>query len=149
MLATLTKGKGAVEAPNPQLESIPLRSANEDPLYLSGFTPTREPQMTYPSQSQLVRIYLYPYEPPPIVQTSKPVLFKPNSGVNLVNPIIVLDLDDLVEKKKLQKNDTQEKYKLLKERLKAVEGIKHSRKNRCIKIKPRAWPCDSTQIQNS
>ena len=33
MLATLTKGKKNVEAPNPQLVSIPLRRANEDPLH--------------------------------------------------------------------------------------------------------------------
>ena len=51
LLATLTKGKKSVKAPNPQLESIPLRSANEDPLYAPGFMPTCEPQMTYPSQS--------------------------------------------------------------------------------------------------
>ena len=33
MLVTLTKGKKNVKAANPQPESTPLRSTNEDPLY--------------------------------------------------------------------------------------------------------------------
>ena len=43
MLVTLTKRKNNVKVPNPQPESIPLRNANEDPLYALGFMPTREP----------------------------------------------------------------------------------------------------------
>ena len=43
MLVTLTKGKRNVEALNPQPESIPLKSAYEDPLYPSSFTLIREP----------------------------------------------------------------------------------------------------------
>ena len=66
--------------------------------------------MTYPSQSQPVGIYPYPYEPPSIVQTLRPVLFEPNLGVNPVNPILVLDLDDLAKKEKLQQNDAWGKY---------------------------------------
>ena len=77
--------------------------------------------MTYPSQSLPIRIYPYTYEPHPIVQTSVHVLF--NSGVNPINPIVVLDLDDPAEKKKLQQNDAQEKYELLEERLRIVKRI--------------------------
>ena len=51
------------------------------------------------------------------------MFFEPNSGVNLVNPIVVLDLYDPAKKEKLQQNDAQEKYDLLEERLRAVEGI--------------------------
>ena len=36
---------------------------------------------------------------------------------------MVPDLDDLVEKEKLLQNEAQEKYELLEERLRAVEGI--------------------------
>ena len=123
ILITLTKGKRNVEALNSQSESIPLRSVN-DPLYPPGFTATREPQMAYPSQSQPVRMYPYLYVPPSIVQTSEPMMFEqPNSGVNLVNPVVVPDLDDPTEKEKLQQNDAQEKYELLEERLRAIEGI--------------------------
>ena len=122
-MATLTKGKRNVGAPNPQPEPIQLRSANEDPLYPPGFMPTHEPQMTYPSQSQLVRIYPYLYGPPPMVQTLGPMLFRPNPSVKLVNPIMVFDLNNLAEKEKLQQNDTREKYELLEERLRVVERI--------------------------
>ena len=48
---------------------------------------------------------------------------QPNSGVNLVNLVVVPDLDDPTEKEKLQQNDVQEKHELLEERLRAVEGI--------------------------
>ena len=36
---------------------------------------------------------------------------------------MVLDLDDLIEKEKLHQNEAQEKYEILKERLRTVEGI--------------------------
>ena len=57
--------------------------------------------MTYTSQSQPTRIYPYLYGTPPVVQTSGPVLFEPNSSVNPVNPAVVPDIDDPVEKEKL------------------------------------------------
>ena len=68
-------------------------------------------------------MYPYLYGPPPIVQTTRPVLLKPNLGINPVNPLVVPNLDDPAEKEKLQQNDAQEKYDLLEERLRAVEGI--------------------------
>ena len=36
---------------------------------------------------------------------------------------MVLDLHDPTEKKKLHQNEVQEKYELLEERLRAIEGI--------------------------
>ena len=68
-------------------------------------------------------MYPYLYGPPPIVQTTRPVLLKPNLGINPVNPLVVPNLDDPAEKEKLQQNDAQEKYELLEERLRAIEGI--------------------------
>ena len=97
-----------------------IEKSNEDPLYPLGFMPTREPKMTYPSQSQPVGIYSYLYGPPPMVQTSGPVLFKPNPSVNPVNPIVVPNLDDLAKMEKLQQNDAREIYEFLEERLRVI-----------------------------
>ena len=58
--------------------------------------------------------------PPPTTQTIGPVLIEPYPEVN---PVMVLDLDDPMEREKLKQVDTQDKYELLKERLKAIEGI--------------------------
>ena len=51
------------------------------------------------------------------------VLREPNTDINPINPLIVPDLDDLIEKEKLHQNEAQEKYELLEERLRVVEGI--------------------------
>ena len=52
MLKILTKEKQTVEAPNPPLETTPLRGTGEDAPYLQGFTlPCENPSM-YISPSQ-------------------------------------------------------------------------------------------------
>ena len=44
-------------------------------------------------------------------------------GIDLVDSLAVFDLDELVEKGKSLQNKTLEKYELLEERMKAMEGI--------------------------
>ena len=65
-------------------------------------------------------MYTYPYVSLLAVQTSGPTLVEPYPRVN---PVMVSDLDDPKEKEKLKQVDTQGKYELLEERLRAVEGI--------------------------
>ena len=83
----------------------------------------RETQATYASPSQPISSYSYPYGPPKVIQTSRLVLCEPNTDAILVNPLMVLDLDDLAKKEKLHQNEAQEKYELLDERLRVVEEI--------------------------
>ena len=123
MLAILTKGKQNEEASNPQVESTPMRNTVEDLLYPPGFTLPRETQTTYTSPSQPIGLYPYPYGPPQIIQTLGLVLREPNADANPISPLMVLDLDDPIENEKLHQNEAQEKYKLLEERLRAMEGI--------------------------
>ena len=83
----------------------------------------RETQATYTSSSQPTGSYPYPYRPPQVIQTPGLLLREPNTNANPLNPLMVLDLDDPTKKEKLYQNETQEKYGLLEERLRAVEGI--------------------------
>ena len=114
MLTILVRGKEIAESSGPKEE--PVQTSHEDPTCLLGITP----QMQCPAQPQSIEMYTYPYLPFPTVQTSGPTLVEPNPGVN---PMMVPDLDDPKEKEKLKQVDTQGKYELLEERLKAVEGI--------------------------
>ena len=51
MLKILTREKQIVEAPNPQLKTIPLRGTGGDNLYPQGFALPRENPATYASPS--------------------------------------------------------------------------------------------------
>ena len=64
MLAALTKGKQNEGAPNPQVESTPIRNTSEDLSYPPSFTLPCETQATYASPSQPIGSYPYPYRPP-------------------------------------------------------------------------------------
>ena len=100
-----------------------MRNTTEDLPYLLGFTLPRETQTTYASPSQPIGSYPYPYKPPQAIQTPRLILHEPNTDANLVNPLMVLDLNDPTENEKLHQNEAQEKYELLEERLRAMEGI--------------------------
>ena len=100
MLAILTKGKQNEKAPKPQVELTPMKNTAEDLPYPFGFMLPRETQATYASPSQ--PISSYPYGPPQVIQTPGLVLREPNADANPVNPLMVLDLDDLAEKEKLR-----------------------------------------------
>ena len=51
------------------------------------------------------------------------VMHEPNIGANLVDPLAVPDLNELAEKEKSLQEKTLEKYELLEERMRAMEGI--------------------------
>ena len=123
MLAALTKGKQNEGASRPQIESTSIRNTGEDLPYPFGFTLSHEIQATYVSPSLHIGSYPYPHGPPQVIQTPGLVFCEPNTDANLVNPLMVPDLDDPTEKEKLHLNEAQEKYELLKERLRVVEGI--------------------------
>ena len=48
---------------------------------------------------------------------------EPNTGIDLVDPLVILDLDELAEKGKSLLDKALEKYELLEERMRAMEGI--------------------------
>ena len=48
---------------------------------------------------------------------------EPNIGIDLVDPLVILDLDELAEKGKSLLDKALEKYELLEERMRAMEGI--------------------------
>ena len=105
MLAILTKEKQNEKASNPQVESTPMRNTVEDLAYPLGFTLPHETQTTYASLSQPIGSYPYLYGPSQAIQTPGLVLREPNTDANLVNPLMVPDLDDSVEKEKLHQNE--------------------------------------------
>ena len=114
MLTVLIRGKEIAGSFGPKKEHV--QTSHEDPTCFPRITP----QMPYLAQSQFTEMYTYPYMPLPVVQTSGPTLVEPYPGVN---PVMVPDLDDPKERQKLKQVDTQEKYELLEERLRVVEGI--------------------------
>ena len=67
ILTALTKGKQNEGAPNPQVESTPLKNTSEDLSYPHGFTLFRETQTIYASPSQPIGSYPYPYRPPQVI----------------------------------------------------------------------------------
>ena len=50
-------------------------------------------------------------------------MHEPVIGIDLVDPLAVPDLDELVEKEKSLQDKALEKYELLEERMRAMEGI--------------------------
>ena len=123
MLVTLTKGKQNEGVSNPQVEATLIRNIGEELSYPSGFTLPHETQATYASSSQPIGSYPYLYGPPQVIQTPRLVLHEPNANTNPINPLMVLNLGDPIEKEKLHQNKAQEKYELLEEKLRVIEGI--------------------------
>ena len=95
-----------------------MRGANEDILYQRGFALPRETQATYVSPSQT---FPFNYEPSQGVNTLGMVMREPKTGTDLVDPLAVPDLDELMERGKLPQEKTLEKYDLLKERMRVME----------------------------
>ena len=120
MIEMLTKDKQSTEAPNPQTEATPLRNTSEDILYPQGFAFPCETQATYASPSQA---FPFNYGPPQVINTPGVVIWEPRVGVDPVDPLVVPDLDEMAEKGKSPQDKALEKYELLEERMRAMEGI--------------------------
>ena len=120
MLKILTREKQSDEAPNPQTEATPLRGTGENTPYLQGFALRRETPATYTSPSTA---YPFNYEPPQITKTPRPTLHELKTGIDLVDCLAVLALNELAEKGKSLQDKALEKYELLEERMRAMEGI--------------------------
>ncbi|XP_052481147.1 uncharacterized protein LOC128035445 [Gossypium raimondii] len=118
MMTALVKGKGPMQGPD--VVEPPQSRANQDPLYPPGFTPPHihAMQRGYPQREPTV------LEQPPVPSTHLGQgMFVSNPGANPSDPIVP-DLDDLVEVARLRfdDNNAQDKYRILEERIKAVEG---------------------------
>ena len=120
MLKMLTKDKQSTEASKPQAEATPLRNTGEDLPYPQGFTFPRETRATYASPSQT---FPFNYGPPQVMNTSEVVIREPRMSVDPVDPLVVSDLDEIAEKGKSPQDKALEKYELLEERMRAMEGI--------------------------
>ena len=119
----LINEKGVIETSSPIVEHISPRNTNYDPSYPSSFT---RPQATCPPSTLSTGVNTYPYTPPPIRKNLKPTLFVSSSGAGPTDPMIVPNLYDPKKWEKLKQEESsnkQQKYNLLKERLKAIEGI--------------------------
>ncbi|XP_040963905.1 uncharacterized protein [Gossypium hirsutum] len=118
MMTALVKRKGPMQSPD--VVEPPQSRANQDPLYPPGFTPphVHAMQRGYPQR-----------EPTGLEQHPAPSahlgqgMFVSNPGANPSDPIVP-DLDDPVEVARLRidDNNAQDKYRILEERIKAVEG---------------------------
>ena len=117
MLKMLTKDKQSTETPNPQTEATLLRGTGEDILYPQGFAFL---QTTYASPSQA---FPFDYRPPQVINTPGVVIREPKIGTDPVDPLAILDLDELTRKGKLSQDKALEKYELLEERMRAIEVI--------------------------
>ena len=82
---------------------------------------SRETQTTYVSPSQP---FPFNYRPFQVVNTPGLVIREPRTGTDLVVPLAVPDLDELLEKGKSPQDKALEKYNLLEERMRAMEGIR-------------------------
>ncbi|XP_040965730.1 uncharacterized protein [Gossypium hirsutum] len=106
-MTALVKGKGPMQSPD--VVEPPQSRANQDPLYPPGFTPphVHAMQRVYPQR-----------EPTGLEQHPAP---SAHLGQGISN---FPDLDDPVEVARLRidDNNAQDKYRILEERIKAVEG---------------------------
>ena len=103
-----------------QPEITPLRGTGGDAPYPQGFALPRENPITYALSSVA---YPFNYELPQVVNTLGLVMREPNTSTDLVDPLAVPDLDELAEKEKSLQDKVLEKYELLEERIRAMEGI--------------------------
>ena len=116
----LTREKQSAEAPNPQTKTTPLKSTGKDTPYPQGFALHCETSTTYASPSTA---YPLNYGPLQVTKTPGLVLHELKIGTDLMDPLTVPDLDELTEKGKSLQDKALEKYELLKERMRAIEGI--------------------------
>ena len=120
MLKMLTREKQSVEVPNLQTQTTPLRGIGEDTPYPQGFALPRETSAIYASPSTA---YPFNYRPPQATKTPGPALHELKIGTDPVDPLTVPDLDELTEKGKSLQDKALEKYELLEEIIRAMEGI--------------------------
>ena len=57
------------------------------------------------------------------MNTSVLVMQKPKANADLMDPLVVPDLDEIIEKGKSPQDKAVEKYELLEERMRTMEGI--------------------------
>ena len=120
MLKILTKEKQTIETPNLHLETTPLRGTGGDTPYLQGFGLPHENPTTYALSSAA---YPLNYRLLQIVKILRLVIREPVASANLVDPLAVPDLDELIRKRKLLQENALEKYELIEERMRAIEVI--------------------------
>ena len=89
-------------------------------LYPQGFAFPRETQATYASPSQTFPLN---YGPPQVINTPKVVVWELRTSIDPADPLAVPDLDEIVGKGKSPQDKALEKYELLEERMRAMEGI--------------------------
>ncbi|XP_052478388.1 uncharacterized protein LOC128033927 [Gossypium raimondii] len=118
MMTALVKGKGPMQSPD--IVEPPQSRANQDPLYPPRFTPphVHTMQRGYPQREPTSQ----EQHPTPSAHLGQG-MFVSNPGANPSDPIVP-DLDDPVEVARLRidDNNAQDKYRILEERIKAVEG---------------------------
>ena len=118
MLKILTKEKQSAETPNMQIGTSSLGGTSGDTPYPQGFALPRETQATYASPSNLFLSTAFSgYEYHEISNARTKGIF------GLMDPLVVPDLDELAEKGKSLQDKAIEKYELLEERMRAMEGI--------------------------
>ena len=120
MLKILSKEKQSAEIPNTQTGTTPLGGTSGDTPYPQGFALPRETQATYASPSQP---FPFNYGPPQVMNIPGLVMQEPKANADPIDPLAVLDLDEMVGKGRSLHDKAIEKYKLLEERMKAMEGI--------------------------
>ena len=84
------------------------------------FALPRETQTTYALPSQP---FPFNYGPPQVVNTPGLVLHEPKTDADPMDPLAVSDPDELAEKGKSFQDKVLEKYELLEERIRVMEGI--------------------------
>ena len=97
MLKTLIREKQSVETPNTQTGTTPLAGTSGDTPYPQGFALPRKTQATYASPSQP---FPFNYGSPQVINTPGLVLEEPKANADLMDPLVVPDLDEIVAKGK-------------------------------------------------
>ena len=105
LLRTLIRDKGLASGPNPQNETVQTDQRREDVVYPPGYTPSYTPNvhMAQAPPMQQARRFLYGYAPPPTRVNE----VGQNSGANAADPIMVPNLDDSKEQKKLRRESSE------------------------------------------
>ena len=147
IILRMTKGKVTTEGPSPIDVAIGSRIVQEEPLYPLGFTPihmqasqemcplpniipplAQTTQGACPIPSPPIGASTFPYVPPSIGQMHESGQYGVNPRVSFINPMLVHDPEEPKEQERSGKElvvhvegtKTQQKYKILEERLKAI-----------------------------
>ena len=105
-------------------------------------SPAQTTQETCPIPSSLVRVSTFPHATPSIGQVHKSGQYGVNPGGSFINPMLVHDPEEPKEQEgsgkeqeglgkelvvHVESTEAQQKYKLLEERLKAIDGLNASK----------------------